>query len=459
MANQRLWGSRFSGRLSPLAEKFSYSIDYDSKLALYDCIGSIAHAQMLGKQEIIAKKDADALVRGLKQIIDTIQAGKYKYNPKSEDIHTDIQAKLKDLIGAPADRLHTARSRNDQVTLDVKMYCIDHIENIIGLIKDMQKSIVQFAEDYQDVVIPAYTHLQSAQLVLIAHHMLAYVEMLERDKGRLADCMKRTNVNPLGSCALSGSSLKTDRNFVTKQLGFEATSQNSMDSVSDRDFIIELLADIAIVGMHLSRMCEDMIIWVTSEFNFITIADAHCTGSSIMPHKKNPDVLELVRGTASKFPGRLMELLVLMKSLPLTYNRDMQMDKPALFDSVETIEDILPLMTELFAGLKVNKKMVAEATQSQYFYSVDILEYLVKQGMSYREAHDTVGVMVKECLDNGIEITSLTKEELQKYSKLLDLDVKKLLKPNVSVKIKKSVGSTNPVMVRKQITKWKKTLG
>lgn len=458
MTNQRLWGSRFSGRLSPLAEKFSYSIAYDSKLALYDCLGSIAHAQMLGKQKIISKTDMNALVKGLKKIVDQIQKGNYAFDPESEDIHTDIQTKLKTLIGAPADRLHTARSRNDQVTLDVKMYCIDHMENIIGLTTDLQRAIVTFAKNNEQIIIPAYTHLQSAQLVLLAHHMLAYTEMLERDKGRLQDCMDRTNINPLGSCALSGSSLPTDRNFVTKQLGFSKTSQNSMDSVADRDFVIELLADISILGMHLSRFCEDLILWVTSEFNFVDIADAFCTGSSIMPHKKNPDVLELVRGTVSKFPGRLMEILILMKSLPLTYNRDMQMDKPALFDCVETIEDILPLMTELFGGIKVKEENVNKAISSQYFYSVDILEYLVKKGMSYREAHDTVGTMVKECLDNGTQITSLSKADLQKYSKKLDLDVKKLCKPNVSVKIKKTIGSTNPTMVRKQLQIWIKRL-
>ncbi len=455
---KRLWGSRFTGKLSDLAEKFTYSIDYDSKLALYDCLGSIAHAQMLGKQGIIPKKDVAALVRGLKQLVKQIESGKYKYNPRCEDVHTDIQEKLKKLIGAPADKLHTARSRNDQVTLDVKMYCLDHIDNIITLTRDLQKAIVAFAGKNTDVIIPAYTHLQSAQLVLMSHHMLAYVEMLERDKGRLYGCHKRTNINPLGSCALSGSSLPTDRNYVTRQLGFGSTAQNSMDAVADRDFIIELLSDISILGMHLSRMCEDLILWVTSEFDFICINDAFCTGSSIMPHKKNPDVLELIRGTASKFPGRLMELLVLMKSLPLTYNRDMQMDKPALFDCVETIEDMLPLMTELFGGIKVNKKKIAKAIDSQYFYSVDILEYLVKKGVSYREAHDTVGVMVKQCLDRGIKISDLSLSELKKYSKLFETDVKKLLKPEVSVKIKRSVGSTNPAMVKKQIETWKKKL-
>lgn len=454
----KLWGSRFTGKLSELAQNFTFSIDYDHKLALYDCHGSIAHARMLGKQGIIPKKDAAKLVIGLKQLIKRIESGRYKFDPKSEDVHTDIQVKLKKLIGTPADKLHTARSRNDQVALDVKLYCLDHINTIITMIKDFQKSIVAFAGKNNTVIIPAYTHLQSAQLVLMSHHMLAYVEMLERDKDRLKGCFMRTNSNPLGSCALSGSSLPIDRNYVTQQLGMLKTTQNSMDSVADRDFIIELVSDISIIGMHLSRLCEDLILWVTSEFNFICIGDAFCTGSSIMPHKKNPDVLELIRGGTSKFPGRLCELLILMKSLPLTYNRDMQMDKPALFDCVETIEDMLPLMAQLFRGITVNKKNITAAIDSQYFYSVDILEYLVKKGASYREAHDTVGTMVKECLDKGMSISDLSSAQLKKYSTLFAPDVKKLLKPEVSVKIKHSVGSTNPAMVKKQIAAWKKKL-
>ena len=454
----KLWGSRFTGKLSKLAQDFTFSIDCDHKLALYDCHGSIAHARMLGKQGIIPKKDASKLVTGLKQLINHIESGRYKFDPKSEDVHTDIQVKLKKTIGAPADKLHTARSRNDQVTLDVKLYCLDHINTIITMIKDLQKSIVTFAGKNSTVIIPAYTHLQSAQLVLMSHHMLAFVEMLERDKDRLKGCFMRTDSNPLGSCALSGSSLPIDRNYVTQQLGMLKTTQNSMDSVADRDFIIELVSNISMIGMHLSRLCEDLILWVTSEFDFIGIDDAFCTGSSIMPHKKNPDVLELIRGGTSKFPGRLCELLILMKSLPLTYNRDMQMDKPALFDCVETIEDMLPLMAELFKGIKVNKTNITKAIDFQYFYSVDILEYLVKKGVSYRDAHDIVGTMMKKCLDKGINISDLSLEQLQKYSKRFALDMKKLLNPEASIKNKKSIGSTNPAKVKSQINVWKKKL-
>ncbi len=454
----KLWGSRFTGNLSQLAEKFTYSISYDSKLALYDCVASIAHAEMLGSQGIIHKKDASAIVRGLNQLINDIEAGRFQHDPAAEDIHSDIQSRLKKLIGKPADCLHTARSRNDQVVTDVRLYCLNHLENIQALLDGMQIAIVKFADKNADVIIPAYTHLQSAQVVLLAHQMLAYVEMLERDKGRLEDAARRTSMNTLGACALSGTTLQTDREFVTKRLGLLSTAANSMDAVSDRDFLVEIVSAIAITGMHLSRICEDLIIWVTSEFDFISLDDAFCTGSSIMPHKKNPDVLELVRGTSARFPGRLMELLVLMKGLPLTYNRDMQMDKPALFDCVDTIEDMLALMAELFGGITVKKDVLAARVTAEHFFSVDILDYLVRKGATYRDAHDTVGVMVKECLDRGKKIADLPVEQLKKYSSLFEADVKYLLNPEVSIKGKKSFGSTNPLMVRAQINIWKKRL-
>ncbi|NTV30164.1 MAG: argininosuccinate lyase [Candidatus Omnitrophica bacterium] len=455
---EKLWGSRFTGSLSKLSEKFTFSIAYDSKLAYYDCQASIAHAEMLGEQGIITRKDAIDLVKGLRKIMAEVEAGTFHYDPSAEDIHTDIQSKLKKLIGKSADRLHTARSRNDQVVTDVRLYCLDNLQNIISLIEGLQISIVRFADANYDVMIPAYTHLQSAQVVLLAHQMLAYVEMLERDKGRFEDAARRASINTLGACALSGTTLPTDRDLVTKKLGFRETAANSMDAVSDRDFIIEILSAIAITGMHLSRICEDLIIWVTSEFNFIVIDDAFCTGSSIMPHKKNPDVLELIRGSSARFPGRLMELLVLMKGLPLTYNRDMQMDKPALFDCVETISDMLPLMAQVFAGIKVRNEVLKERVVAEQFFSVDILDYLVKKGMSYRDAHDTVGAMVKDCLDRGKKISAMSIGELKRYSMLFEDDMRYLLTPAVSVQGKRSAGSTNPAMVRAQLNKWKKRL-
>lgn len=454
----KLWGSRFKGEFGDLSKKFTFSVHYDSKLALYDCLGSIAHAEMLNETGIIPRKDASDIIKGLKKIVSEIDKGVYKYDPSSEDIHTDIQNRLRKMIGRPADRLHAARSRNDQVVTDVRLYCMHHIQEIVACIRSLQRAIVVFADKHQDVIIPAYTHLQAAQVVLLSHHMLAYVEMLERDKARFVDALGRVAVNPLGSCALSGSSLPIDRNSVTKKLGFLETSANSMDSVADRDFILETLSAISITGVHISRICEDLILWVTSEFDFIKLSDAFCTGSSIMPHKKNPDVLELIRGSASRFPGHLMELMLLMKGLPLTYNRDLQLDKPALFSSVETIQEMLALMAELFGGIKVQRERLAERTRDEYFFSVDILEYLVRKGASYREAHDTVGVMVKECLDRGSRIADLSITNLKKYSMYFEADVKNLLTPEISVQIKRSLGSTNPAMVKAQIARWKKKL-
>ncbi len=454
----KLWGARFDKKSHPLADKFTFSISYDHRLAKYDVIGSIAHAQMLGKQGIIPKADAAKIVSGLTKILTQILDGKFKYDPKAEDIHTDIQNKLKAAIGKPADRLHTARSRNDQVVLDVKLYCLDYILHLALAIEALQKSIISFAKQNSDVIIPGYTHLQSAQVVLLAHHMLAYVEMLERDKSRLADCFNRTNVMPLGSCALSGTSLKTDRAYVAQMLGFAKVAANSMDVVSDRDFIVEIISHCSITAMHLSRISEDLILWATKEFDFIDIDSSFCTGSSIMPHKKNPDVLELMRGTSGKIFGHLTEILVLLKGLPLSYNRDLQLDKPPLFDTVETTEDMLVVLAALFANLKVKKASVAKKITDESFFCVDVMDYLIKKGVSYRDAHDILGKMVKDCLDKGKAISWLSLTELKAFAPQFEADVKKLFNPQMSVKIKTSLGSTNPNLVKQQLAYWSKKL-
>ncbi len=454
----KLWGARFDKKSHPLADKFTFSISYDYRLAKYDVIGSIAHAQMLGKQGIIPKSDAAKIVTGLTKILTQILDGKFNYDPKAEDIHTDIQNKLKAVIGKPADKLHTARSRNDQVVLDVKLYCLDHILHLALGVETLQKSIVAFAAKNKEVIIPGYTHLQAAQVVLLSHHMLAYVEMLERDKTRLQDCFNRTNVMPLGACALSGTSLKTNRDYVTNLLGFAQTAANSMDVVSDRDFIVELIADCSVIAMHLSRISEDLILWATREFDFIDIDSSFCTGSSIMPHKKNPDVLELMRGTTGKIYGHLTEILTLLKGLPLSYNRDLQLDKPPLFDTVETTQDMLIVMAELFANLRVKQASVALKITDESFFCVDAMDYLIKKGVSYRDAHDILGKMVKDCLDRGKAISSLSVTELKAFAPQFDADVKKLFNPQMSVKIKTSLGSTNPTLVARQLDFWTKKL-
>lgn len=455
---KKLWGSRFSQKTSSLADKFSSSISFDKKLAVYDVKGSIAHAKMLGKCKIIKTEDAKKIIKGLQRILKQIQSGSFKFNPKAEDIHSNIQDILKKKIGPAADKLHTARSRNDQIALDMKMYCLDEGRRINQLIKDLQKSILGLAKKNKEVIIPAYTHLQPAQVVLLAHHLLAYLEMLERDKSRLIDTSKRTNEMPLGSCALSGTSLGIDRVFVCRELGFDKITANSIDSISDRDFVMETLADITILSVHLSRIAEDLILWSTREFDFIEIDWSFCTGSSIMPHKKNPDILELIRATVGEIHGNLSSVLIMMKGLPLSYNRDMQFDKPPLFNSVDTIKEILIIFNELFKKIKVNKTVIAKKISDESLFSVDIMEYLIKKGVSYRDAHDTVGKMVKQYLDKGRDFSTIDIKEFKKFSKAFGNDVKKLLNPKTSVSLKKSFGGTSPERVNTQLEIWKRKL-
>ena len=455
---KKLWGTRFSKSTSALTDKFTSSISYDKRLAKYDILGSIAHAKMLGKKGIIKPSDAKSIVRGLNSMLKDVENDKFKFDMQAEDIHSNIADILKKKIGAPADKLHTARSRNDQIVLDVKMYCKDEIGKILKLVASLQKSILGFAAKNSNTVIPAYTHLQIAQCVLLAHHLLAYMEFLERDKGRLVDTYKRTDSMPLGSCALSGTGLPIDREYTRKLLGFSKVTANSIDSVSDRDFIIELLADIAILSVHLSRIAEDLIIWSTKEFNFIDIDFSFCTGSSIMPHKKNPDVLELIRGSVGKIYGDLSNVFILMKGLPLSYNRDLQLDKPALFSGIDTISDILEIFIELFKNIKINNDAVASKLLDESLFSVDIVEYLVEKGLSYRQAHDITGKMVRQTLDKDKKISDLTLDELKKYSPVFDLRIRSILKAWASVSRKTSYGGTSPRLVKLQISKWKERL-
>lgn len=452
---KKLWGTRFAKTTSSLADKFSSSISFDKRLAIYDIKGSIAHVKMLGECKIIPKKDALKIAKGLTEILFQVALGKFKFNLNAEDVHSNIQEALDKKIGPVSGKLHTARSRNDQVVLDMKMYCKDEVASVVELIKALQKSILNFALKNKEVIIPAYTHMQAAQYVLMAHHMPAYLEMFERDKERLNDNYKRTDVMPLGACALTGTSLKINRNLVAKQLGFKKVTENSIDSVSDRDFIMEFLSDLAIMAVHLSRMAEDLILWSTKEFNFVEIDFSFCTGSSIMPHKKNPDILELIRATSGKIHGDLSSILMMMKGLPLSYNRDMQLDKPPLFDGVDTIKEILVVFNALFQNITVNKKAILKKLDDESLFSVDIVEYLIKKGVSYRQAHDIVGKMVKECLDKGKKISSLTIKELKKYSGQFGVDLKNILNAKSSVRLKTSFGGTSPVAVKKQLKRWK----
>ncbi len=455
---KKLWGARFPKKTSALTDRFTSSISFDQRLAKYDILGSIAHANMLGKKRIIPLKDANTIVKGLKTILKDVEIGKFKFDSKAEDIHSNIQDVLLKKIGRVANKLHTARSRNDQIVLDVKMYIKDEVNILVDLITELQKSILKFAKNNPKVIIPGYTHLQVAQCVLLAHHMLAYIESLERDKQRLQDTEERLDSMPLGSCAISGTGLPIDREFVRKQLGFKRLAENSIDAVSDRDFIIETLAGLSILAIHLSRMAEDLILWSTKEFNFIDIDYSFCTGSSIMPHKKNPDVLELIRGSVGKIQADLSSVLILMKGLPLSYNRDLQLDKPPLFDAIDTIKDILEIFIPLFENIVIEKEAISAKLKDESLFSVDIVEYLIKKGLSYREAHDIVGRIVKDCLDKDKKISSLTALQLKKYSAKLGPDIRNILNAQASVNLKKSYGGTSPRLVGKQLNIWKRRL-
>ena len=454
----KLWGTRFIKKTSILADKFTSSISYDKKLARYDVLGSIAHAKMLGKSKIITSVEAKVIIKGLNAILREINNGKFRFDYNAEDIHTNITNSLRRKIGISADKLHTARSRNDQIVLDVKMYCKDAINDLVNLIIYLQRSIIRFADKNSKIIIPAYTHLQLAQCVLLSHHLLAYVEMLQRDKQRLLDTKKRTDSMPLGSCALSGTGLRIDREYVKKELGFSKLTENSIDAISDRDFIIELLSNLAIISVHLSRIAEDLILWSTKEFYFIDIDFSFCTGSSIMPHKKNPDVLELIRASVGKVHGDLSSVLILMKGLPLSYNRDLQLDKPPLFNGVDTIKNILKIFSELFKNIRLNKKEIAKKIEDESLFSVDIVEYLIGKGLSYRQAHDITGRMIKNTLDKGRKISDLGLKDLKKYSNKFDLKVRSILNAWASVSCKTSYGGTSPTLVRRQINKWNKRL-
>jgi len=455
---KKLWGSRFPKKTHILTERFTSSIAYDQRLARYDILGSIAHAKMLGRQRIIKGDEAALLVKGLNSLLTDLKAGKLKIDLKSEDIHSFIQNLLKKRIGGVADKLHTGRSRNDQIALDIRMYIKEEINNLTELLTQLQRSVLRFAIDNKGIIIPGYTHLQRAQCVLLSHLLLAYIEALERDKERLQDARERIDFMPLGSCAFSGTSLPLDRGFVCRQLGFKAATTNSIDSVADRDFIIEVVADLAIISVHLSRIAEDLILWSTQEFNFIDIDFSFCTGSSIMPHKKNPDVLELIRGLSGRIQGDLSSLLVLLKGLPTSYNRDLQLDKPPLFDALDNVKESLEILAELFENIVVKKEAIASHLKDESLFTVDIVEYLIKKGVSYRQAHDIVGRMVKDCLDKGKRISELSVGELKRFSPFLDLEIKHFLDPGVSVELKRSLGGTSPQLVAGRIDYWRRRL-
>ena len=440
-------------------EEFISSLSFDKKLVKYDLLGSIAHTQMLGKCKIIINEEKDKILNGLRQILKEVQEGKLKVVAgEAEDIHSWVENKLKEKIGTVAGKLHTARSRNDQIVLDERMYLKEEVLKIQDLLKDLQKSLLSSAQKNLGIIMPGYTHLQHAQPLLFSHHLMAYFYMFERDKGRMQDLYKRIDVLPLGSAALAGTSFPIDREFVAKQLGFSKVSENSLDAVSDRDFILEFLSASAILMMHLSRLGEELVLWSSQEFNFIELDDSFCTGSSIMPQKKNPDAAELIRGKTGRVYGNLMNLLTTIKALPLAYNHDMQEDKEPLFDTVSTLESSLLLMSKIIETMHVDKEKMEEGTKGDFSTATELADYLVKKGLSFREAHKLIGKIVLYCLENKKNLEDLTLTELKLFNRSFDKKTLEILKPQSAIKAKDSYGGTSLKRVKGSIQKAKKIL-
>jgi argininosuccinate lyase len=441
---------RFSKPADKLAAQYTTSLPFDQRLYRQDIAGSIAHVKMLAKQGIITQGDAKKIVGGLEFIRKEIEQGTFKFKPELEDIHMAIESHLIAQVGEVGRKLHTARSRNDQIALDMRLFTKEAIADTLSGIRTLQKAILDVAEANKDVVIPGYTHLQAAQPVLLAHHLLAYFEMLQRDYERFNDSLKRVDVMPLGSGALAGVAYKVDREFVAKELGFSQVSRNSMDAVADRDFILEYEAAASITMMHISRLAEEIILWSTAEFGFIEIDDAYATGSSIMPQKKNPDVAELARGKTGRVYGNLVALLTMMKGLPLAYNRDMQEDKPGFFDTVDTLQATLTVFAGMVKTIKVNKANARKALEKGYILATDVADYLVKKGAAFRTAHEIVGKLVKYASEKGKNLAELDIKTYKQYSPLFSADVLKITIES-ALAARDVVGGTAPKQVNRAL--------
>jgi len=449
---------RFQKDADKLVGEYTASIPFDWRLYPYDIAGSIAHAKMLAKQGIISKKEADIITEGLASIREEIEQGKFQFKPELEDIHMNIEARLIEKVGEVGGKLHTARSRNDQVAVDLRLFTKEAIIDTLLSLKKFQQAVIGVAEANKGVVMPGYTHLQPAQPVLLAHHLLAYFEMLQRDADRFSDCLKRTDVMPLGSGALAGVAYNIDREFLARELGFSQLSQNSIDAVSDRDFVVEYEAAASLCLMHLSRLAEEIILWSSAEFSFIELDDAYATGSSIMPQKKNPDVAELVRGKTGRVYGRLMALLTTMKGLPLAYNRDMQEDKEGFFDTVDTLLSTLGVFTGMVKTLRVKAENTEQAVKQGYILATDLADYLVKKGEPFRTAHDIVGRLVSYAVERGKSFSDLSLAEYKGFSPLFGEDVYSITVDS-SVAARDVIGGTAPRQVERALDNAKKKIG
>ena len=436
----KLWGGRFSKATDTLVDDFNSSIRFDARMYAQDIEGSMAHAEMLGRQGIIPEADATLIVKTLGEIKTDIENGKVEFEIDAEDIHMNIETILISRIGDVGKRLHTGRSRNDQVALDVRMYLRHEVDELLPLLEELKASILTIAEANLDTIMPGYTHLQKAQPITLAHHLMAYYEMLRRDCDRLHDCRRRINVMPLGSGALAGTTYPLDREFVAKKLGFDSVTVNSLDGVSDRDFVCELAFDLSVIMMHLSRLSEEIILWSSHEFSFIELDDAYSTGSSIMPQKKNPDVAELVRGKTGRVYGSLMGLLTMMKGLPLAYNKDMQEDKEQIFDAIDTVKMCLPVFSKMLLTMRIKRDNMLRGAKGGFTNATDVADYLVKHGLPFRDAHAVVGKMVAYCIENGKVIDDLSMEEFKKFSDLIEDDIYNEISLETCVNQRKLIG-------------------
>ncbi|MBE0503201.1 MAG: argininosuccinate lyase [Desulfuromonadales bacterium] len=453
MSQDKLWGGRFNQPTNKFVEEFTASINFDQRMYRYDISGSIAHCQMLAKQGIISSEESAIIIAGLEGILADIDAGNFEFKVSLEDIHMNIEARLTERIGLVGGKLHTARSRNDQVALDIRLYLRDEVAAVLNYLDQLQESLLGQAEANLDTIMPGFTHLQTAQPILFSHHMLAYFEMFKRDAGRFADCAARLNYLPLGAGALAGTTFPIDREYVAELLGFSGVTRNSLDSVSDRDFAIEFCAASSILMMHLSRLSEELILWSTADFNFIELTDAFCTGSSIMPQKKNPDVPELVRGKTGRVYGNLLSLLTLMKSLPLAYNKDMQEDKEPLFDTIDTVKGSLKIFAEMIALMQVKVPQMRQAAGRGYSTATDVADYCVRKGLPFRQAHEVVGKTVRYCIEKNKEIDELTLDEFRAFSPLIDSDIYAHVTLEASVNARSATGGTARVAVEREIAR------
>ena len=454
----KLWGGRFSKNTDKLMDDFNSSIHFDSRMYRQDIMGSAAHVKMLGACGIIPQPDADLIYKTLFEILDDIENGKVEFEVSAEDIHMNIEKILISRIGDVGKKLHTGRSRNDQVALDIRLYLRDEVKEIKSMLISLLRVVLRIAEENINTIMPGYTHLQKAQPITLAHHMMAYFQMFRRDLERLDDCLKRMNVMPLGSGALAGTTYPIDRNMVARELGFDRITENSLDAVSDRDFAIELASCLSIIMMHLSRFSEEIILWSSSEFSFIELDDAYSTGSSIMPQKKNPDAAELVRGKTGRVYGSLMALLTLMKGLPLAYNKDMQEDKEAIFNAVDTVKQCLPIFTRLLDTMKIRKDNMCNSAKGGFTNATDMADYLVRKGIPFRDSHEIVGRMVAYCLGKNKGISDLTMDEFKSFSDRIGDDVYDAISLETCVNERKSPGGPSPASVAVSINNGKSYL-